>query len=200
MKQLLVSMSIALFCILGANSLNAQVDLKINPIGALFDNPDISAEFILNENIGIEAKIGLEFGTVRQLGIKFDRQGYSIAPNVRYYFSPEANADKFYAGLYTKILDRSHTVSIGNLIPILEDVAYDQLKVAAGLFLGYKWVSTSGFVLDMNFGGGRAYVNNYTSENSDLNFNLFESIKVDVVGTIAIGYRIGGIKESKKIE
>ena len=56
----------------------AQIDLKINPIGALFNNPDISAELILNENLGVEAKLGLEYGTTSQNFIEYNRSGISI--------------------------------------------------------------------------------------------------------------------------
>lgn len=32
----------------------AQIEVKINPIGTLFGSPDLSGEYIVNENFGLE--------------------------------------------------------------------------------------------------------------------------------------------------
>ena len=36
------------------SKLSAQTELKVNPLGLLFGSPDISAEFRLNDNMGLE--------------------------------------------------------------------------------------------------------------------------------------------------
>jgi hypothetical protein len=39
-------------------SLDAQVELKINPIGAIFASPDVAVEFGVSDDIGIEPTVG----------------------------------------------------------------------------------------------------------------------------------------------
>ena len=41
----------------------AQMEVKLNPIGTLFGSPDLSGEYIVNENFGTELTLGLEMGT-----------------------------------------------------------------------------------------------------------------------------------------
>lgn len=166
----------------------SQIDLKINPIGALFNSPDISGEYLITDNIGVEAKIGLVYGKITQLGLDYKRGGFSITPNARYYFSPEKGIDKFYAGLYTKFSNISQKFGEEGST-LFSD--FSNTRFAVGLMLGYKFVADSGFSLDINFGTGRAFVNNYSSDTlNDLSLEAFEIVNLDFIGTIAIGWRI----------
>jgi len=85
-------------------TLSAQVDVNINPIGALFGSPDVSGEFVVSENFGVQATLGLDIGKVTGSGILGDefeqkKSGYQFRVMGKYYFSPEEGADGFYAGL-----------------------------------------------------------------------------------------------------
>jgi hypothetical protein len=56
-------------------NLKAQTEIKINPIGALFSSPDVSAEFALAENIGIEPSVGMSFYKIEVGKVSTNLQG-----------------------------------------------------------------------------------------------------------------------------
>lgn len=169
---------------------SAQIDLKINPIGLLFSNPDLSAEFILSENMGVEAKLGFQYGKITQLLLDYRRGGFTIAPNFRYYFNPDENCDKFYAGIYTKFA--STNLKYGTEGDF-DFSSYKNTRLAIGFMAGFKWVANSGLVFDINTGIGRALLNNNTSDIlDDFALDLLNPFNIDFIGTIGIGYRIGG--------
>jgi len=183
MKKLLLITTLIIFSF---PNLSAQyVEAKINPIGALFQSPDVSVEYIVNENIGVEGKIGYRWSNNDFLGEVSRSTGFSFATLGKFYFKPEDDADRFYAGLYAKY---ARNTSSSN-IDVFSD--YDQTRVAIGALGGFKWVANNGIVLDFNVGAGRALVNKYNfNANADPNYiDLIEGIDLDFIGTLALGYR-----------
>ena len=152
------------------------MEVKINPIGALFGAPDVSAEFILNDSFGIEAKTGFVFRnndvTIFEDTATDKTRGFSIAVIPKYYFSPDRGADKFYAGLYSKF----QTLSLERDLCVLA---------------GYKWVGSSGILLDINAGLGRALLNSYKSDVlDDETLEGLDILNLDFIGTSPSIFRI----------
>jgi len=100
MKKLIV---LALFAFAISNTTIAQIELKINPLGLLFNSPDIVGEYLVNEDIGVELGIGLAYGSSTfDLGEDLKRSGFSSLAAGKYYFNPDDGCDKFYAGIYLR--------------------------------------------------------------------------------------------------
>jgi len=184
-------------------SANAQIEVKVNPIGILFGTPDISAEYIVSDNFGVELRIPFNFNTRTQAAFdlttgeltdnEIKTAGIGAILSARYYFNPDYGADKFYAGGYLKFKTGTGKNSIDT------DFDYRDRRVAVGALLGYKWLSAKGISFDFTVGGGRALVSGRTYDNPDLTeaqidaFELLGNLgKIDFIGSIAVGYRFGG--------
>lgn len=171
----------------------SQIDLKINPLGVLFSSPDLAAEYVINENFGVELSVGLEYGNVAGTGLLGDefelsKSGYKIRLSGRYYFRPVNGADRFYAGLYTG--PRSNTVT-GNSDLLGYDPGYKRSAFTAGILVGYKWVADNGLIFELGVGGGRAFASKIELNDSE-NTTEVNGFGGDFVGTLAVGYRLGG--------
>lgn len=186
MKKLIV---LALFAFAVSNPTIAQIELKINPIGALFNNPDIVGEYLVNEDIGIEVGLGFVYGSSAiDLGEDLKRSGFSFLVAGKYYFSPDDGCDKFYAGAYL----RPRTLSFkDNDADDNFDFGYKQSAVGVGLMAGYKWVGARGILFEIGFGLGRAF-GEKTTLNDETNFYDVPSLGIDGFGRLAVGYRFGG--------
>lgn len=104
MKKLIL---IALSATFLYTSSNAQIDIKVNPIGLLFNSPDFSGEYIVKEDIGIEVGLGFEYGNT--LFGNLQKSGFNIFAAGKYYFNPDDGGDKFYAGIYLRPRQRTFT-------------------------------------------------------------------------------------------
>jgi len=185
MKKLIV---LALFAITSIGSINAQVDLKINPLGILFNRPEFSAEYLVNEDIGVEATIGIVYG---KNVVDLDQSGYRLTLLGKYYFSPDDGNDKFYAGAYLGPRSRKITNSYEDFTGASVDSGYKVSAFAAGVVVGYKWVSARGILFELGFGAGRAFGEKLTWNDDDSSGD-FDGFGFDVIGTLAVGYRFGG--------
>jgi len=183
---------IAILCVafmLSSTTADAQVEIKINPIGILFGAPDVSAEFILSDNLGIEAKPGFVFRNRELLGIEEKSRGFSIAAIPKYYFNPQEGADRFYAGLYARFA--SSSTEVGDISATTgSGYKFSNTRLALGVLAGFKWVGNSGVLLDINLGVGRALLNK--NESDDVSQDILDArdqFDLDGISTIAIGYR-----------
>jgi len=169
-------------------SANAQFEVKINPIGALFQSPDVSVEYIVNDDFGVEGKLGFAWSNNDVLGSEVRSNGLSLAVLGKYYFGPQEGADRFYTGMYGKFRTNN---SSSNDVGVL---SYNNTRLALGVVFGYKWVGDNGIVLDINLGLGRALVNNFKFD--DPNDEIYEDAlslgNFDAISTIALGYRFPG--------
>jgi len=187
MKKLIV---LALFAFAISNITTAQVELKINPLGLLFNSPDIVAEYLVNEDIGVELGIGLVYGSYAAgLTDDLSRSGFSLLVAGKYYFNPDDGCDKFYAGAYL----RPRTVSFNDDDGDGFDSGFKQSAFGVGLITGYKWVGARGITFELGLGIGRAFgaKNTYNDNNNNIDF---PSIGIDGFGRLAVGYRFGGNK------
>ncbi|MFK7980390.1 MAG: DUF3575 domain-containing protein [Saprospiraceae bacterium] len=165
----------------------AQIDLKINPIGALFGSPDITADFMLNDKFSVEGGLGVDFGNFKINDIKYKRSGFSLLAVGKHYFNPDLGADKFGIGVYTRFRNFGNSLFDGG-----NTDDYTRTRLALGFQIGWKRVSESGFIFEFDLGAGRALVDNikFDNANSSINEDDVPSLNIDGLLRIAIGYRI----------
>ena len=183
MKKLLF---VALFFAAALN-VQAQTELKINPLGILFSNPELSAEFAVNEHIGIEPSFGISYLKLTIDNDVFKSSGFSYGVNGKYYFSPESGIDKFYAGIYLRGGASSFKGTGAS--------AGDNLKrnrLGGGLSFGYKWVSSQNIVFDLGTGIGRKVFDKYTLDGGNTNTANIPLLNIDFYIRFGVGYRFGG--------
>lgn len=165
---------------------NAQIDLKINPLGALFSSPDVSAEFNISESIGVEASVGIAFPKYTVNGEEFKTNGFGLLGAGKYYFGPEDGCDKFFAGLYARYASTTGSSSVS-------DDEVSNTRVGAGLLIGYKWVSNKNIIFEIDAGFGRAFVNDYELSSGDsTDLSDIPLLNFDGVFRLMVGYRLGG--------
>jgi hypothetical protein len=183
MKQsrLIIALAAALFMV---NLAQAQVDVKINPIGLLFSNIDAAVEFGVKDNVGIELKAGyawpnLNFGGEEDYTSSIVR----LTGDARYYFNPSKGLDRFYAGAYAKYAGGKSTFG---------EEEITQTRVALGFLFGTKIVARNEKLLfDFHLGFGRALVSTFDSNLSDddVETDDIPFLNWDIIGQLAIGYR-----------
>lgn len=187
MKKVLFTCTILIIS-LGAK---AQIDLSINPLGILFSNFDISAEYRASSDIGIELSPGISFHKYDFDGDEWKSNGFNVRLIGKYYFSPEDGCDKWNIGPYIKYGSSvyKYTPDGGS------EEKVTSTRFAVGFFTGYKWVSQKNIIFEIGLGLGRAFVNKYESDDESVNVDDFAAIlNLDVTGKLAVGYRFGGGK------
>lgn len=184
MKTKLLSFLFACFCMTSY----AQIDLKINPIGALFGSPDVSADFALSDKFSVEGGLGLNLGKFEIGSTEYKRSGFNVFAVGKHYFNPDKGADKFGVGIYSKFKNINSKTSIDG---VADDDNYTRTRLALGLQIGWKKVSDSGFIFEFDLGAGRALVDNikFDSETAGISEDDVPSLNIDALIRIAIGYR-----------
>jgi hypothetical protein len=164
---------------------SAQVDATINPIGLLFGDFSLGADFGVNESFSVETALGFGSNDIS------DVDGTNISVNIvpKYYLNPNRGADRFYVDVFLRFVNRNWNYEDNSGFT---DVT--STRFGLGFGLGYKVVSARGFVFDIGFGAGRAFVDNNKYEDStgvreDLDWPLLM-----IQGKLGVGYRFGGKK------
>lgn len=124
--------------------------VKINPLGALFGSANVAYERALNE--GSSVVIAPSFGLLKSAGFKYT--SFGIGAEYRFYFSKEKSAPMgFYAGPgagfnfgEAKWDDSNNDNS--------NKTSFSGFNVKG--IIGYQWIWSSGFTLDLN--GGIQYL------------------------------------------
>jgi hypothetical protein len=166
----------------------AQTEVKINPLGLLFSSPDLSAEFAVSENLGIEPSIGISFLNLTVDNSGFTSNGLSYGVNGKYYFNPEKGIDKFYSGIYVRGGSSKYTGKGTN-----SNSSFSRSFAALGLSFGYKWVSKQNIVFDLGLGIGRKLSDKFTNESSaSVNTKSIPILNIDGFLRFGVGYRFGG--------
>lgn len=184
MKKLLLPV-LTVLCFAVFQKAQAQVDVTINPIGLLFGDFSVGADFALSENLSVEPQIG--FGT-NKIG---DVKGTNIGVNgvVKYYFSPNRGADRFYGDVFLRFINRSWNYDDNSTY-----ANFTTTRFGLGFGLGYKVVSGGGFVFDIGLGAGRALVDKNKYEDGGVEEDISWT-KLMFQGKLGIGYRFGGGKD-----
>ena len=181
MKRIFL-LSLVTLCLFSFQKAEAQVDLTLNPVGALFGDFNIGADFGISENFSVEAQVG--FGTPKIDGVK----GRNIPVNVvgKYYFNPKQGVDRFYADVFLRFISRNWEYDDSSA-----NANFKSTRFGLGFGLGYKIVSAKGFVFDLGFGVGRALVTNNKYESGGIEEDV-DWGNVILLGKFGIGYRFGG--------
>lgn len=170
-------------------SLNAQIDISLNPVSILFSSIDASAEFLIKEDIGMEATLSYNFNDFSASNVDYKTNGFGIRAIGKYYFNPDKGCDKWSIGPYMKYAYRSSESMDGS---INNTATYK--RFAVGFYTGYKWVSRKNIIFELGFGLGRAFLNEWTSNDETLDLGDFPIFNLDGIGRLSIGYRFGGNK------
>lgn len=167
--------------LLSAGISKAQIDVKVNPLAALFENINVSVEFKLAESWGLDIAPILDFSKQDYNSVEYKYNRFGVVANPRYYFNQNLGLDKWYLGAYIKFASGSAKA---------DDVeGWSNTRLAGGINGGYKVVTAGNFIFDIGLGVGRAFVNNYDGSLTGFNEDLLEAIDIDFIGTLAIGYR-----------
>ncbi|MEY4903672.1 MAG: hypothetical protein RLZZ292_1487 [Bacteroidota bacterium] len=170
----------------------AQTDIKIRPIGLLFSNIQVGAEFGVNENFGVE--IEPYFASTK---LKLDSDNFKstrLGSNLygKYYFSPNKGIDGINAGIYINFASGNAKL---DSTTVTSNKGIQTTSAAIGFALGYKWVSNGNFMLETTAGFGRKLLNKYEDKDDPTNTVDLSGIPLanwDALLRITVGYRFGG--------
>lgn len=177
--------AVFLFICLFSNNATAQIDVTINPIGALFGNFGVGGDFAITENISVEGVVG--FGSRKDDGTKYT--AIPITAFGKYYFNPKNDNDRFYVSAFLRFVNRKYKDNDAN--DSFDYGDFTNTRFGGGIGIGYKVVSKGGFVFDIGLAGGRAFVNN-TKTDDNFNALILTTGDLMITGKLGLGYRFGG--------
>ncbi|NOT37361.1 MAG: DUF3575 domain-containing protein [Saprospiraceae bacterium] len=179
-------LTLLIFLCLTARFSFAQLDVSINPISILFESLDLSAEYGIKNDFGIDATLGYDFGKYDVGDVEVKNTGFGLRLIGKYYFKPDDGLDRWSIGPYVRVGTRSGKFDDG-----VENYSVTNFKFAVGFYTGYKWVSKKNIVFELGFGAGRAFVNKYTSDEDSFDAGDYPGLNFDVTGRLSLGYRFG---------
>lgn len=172
---------------------HAQVDVQINPIGILFSNLDLTAEFGVSNDFGVETGLGYNFQSFDVEGGGYRNNAVGIRALGKYYFNPEDGIDRWAIGGYLRYGAGTATLK-DNSSSSREKIK--NVKLALGFYTGYKWVSRKNIVFELGLGIGRNLVRTFEDENGNtVDTSDIPLLNVDILGRLSLGYRFGGSKK-----
>ena len=169
----------------------AQVDLKINPIGTIFGSPDLSAEFAASDKIGVELVAGPVANSFNLTDVDFKRRGFTGYVAGKYYINPNRGMDNLSIGLYAK----TRLINYNAEVEEEADQNFQRTKIALGFLVSQKWVSDNNLVFGLDAGLGRTITNRYSYDNEDqssVDLASLPFLNIDGIFRISVGYRFGG--------
>lgn len=125
-------------------------ELKINIGSLLFEFPELSYEYILNEESSVG--ISLAFPLDKEISYRF-----IVYPNYRIYFGKKRVAGFFMeanSAIFSQQIDRGDYFSFGN---IKKDGS--KMGFGLGVAIGGKFLTKNGFIGEIYIGGGRNFMN-----------------------------------------
>lgn len=174
----------------------AQVDVQINPVGILFSSINVTSEFGVSEDFGIEAGVDYDFQNYNFDDFEYRNNAIGLRAIGKYYFGPEDGIDRWAIGGYTRFVTGTASTS-DNTTSGRDEVK--NTKFAIGFYTGYKWVSRKNVVFELGFGIGRNFVRKYEyNDGSSVNTDDIPLLNIDVLGRLSLGYRFGGGGGGKK--
>jgi len=151
MRNIFLLFILTSFCALTTQAQEDQ-NIKLNPLPLIIGSINMSYEQAINDGFAIQVNPGY------WTGFEIDNDdftGFQLGVEGRFYISKDSVApDGIYAGPY---------VNYTNLSLDDEDVTL----FAVGGEFGHQWIYDSGFVLDLNIGGGVTSVNSDDNEVED---------------------------------
>jgi hypothetical protein len=173
----------------------SQLEPKIDALGTIFGTPAIKAEYLINENIGVELSFNFLFGKPlldNTYENAYKQTGGGIKLEPRFYLSPDYDTDGYYLGLFYRNQSLSYYFhenaydSDRDMYIEKEDIKNQKFS-SLGLVLGYKYFFDSGIILDYGVGFGRFLSNSIESslyEETDTELEDY-----DYYFSFGVGYR-----------
>jgi len=155
-----------------SSSVNAQVEVKVDPFAAALEVPMLSIEGVVSDNFGIETQF-------RYVG--WWKKDISITTVGKYYIQSEKAAG-LYLGVYGKYIKSKKDKINVFYVPIEYG---DHSLLALGSVFGYK-VEAKSIIVDFQAGLGRRFVID----------GKYVGVNLDPQLSLSIGYRFG--KKSSK--
>jgi hypothetical protein len=181
------------WAILSTSAIYAQIDIKVGPLGLLFNNFNMGVEVGASPNVGIELTGGADW---KRLPLVSDNiykgSALRLGINGRYYFNPtEKKLNGFYAGAYTRFGGGKYSFTNPDTN---EKDEFKSTRVAGGFLIGGKIVSKNErIIFDLGIGFGRAFVYKFEDLNGTNEADLTDVpfVNFDLPINLKIGYRIG---------
>lgn len=183
MKSRILILSLAFFALCSFDA-KAQIDATINPIGLLWGNLSIAGDYVISDAISVEGAIG--FGSGDALSDTYKWRNIPVTVSGKYYFNPDDGADKFYTAAWLRYVGRKYEVED----QMSSFVDFTQTRLGLGISVGFKSVSRSGIVFDINFGAGRALVDETKLDSEGVAGDV-DWPDIMFSGKLGIGYRFG---------
>lgn len=186
-----VILALAMICVGVSAFAQGAVDVKVSPLGLIFSgNFDVSAEYAVTENFGLEVGLRPRFGEQNLFNFNYQQRGLGGFVAGRYYFSPKKGADGFNVGAYVR--GRSSSFNTVDEQEVSENFSWN--RIAAGIIGGQKWVGDNGLVFELDLGVGRAIQNKatYDATGNSVDTASLPLVNLDLLGRVAVGYRFGG--------
>ncbi len=186
MKRILLT-TLVVFAF-GFASAQKKIEAKINPLGALFGQPEISGEYIVSDSFGVELTLGVAFGKSSGISVNGSevptQSGFGVKGSAKYYFNPDEGGDGWYGGIYVRQESLNLSYDAANSIS-----DYKSSVFAGGVEFGKKWLFDSGILIELGAGLGRPFSESRTFTNSTSDYNANFEIGIDFTGKFAVGYR-----------
>lgn len=179
---------LSIFALAPKSAKAQQIDVTVNPLGLLFGDLNVGADFMLSENLSVEGTLGLNFGKSDFNSIEAKYSGIPVTVFGKYYFSPREGADRFYADAWLRFVNRSYKWEGANSAGLSD---YSQTRVGIGFGIGFKTVSSKGIVFDIGLGAGRALLDKTSFKDSSGTQTEIDWPEVMFVGKLGVGYRFG---------
>ena len=179
MKKLTIA---TFFCALSFVGIS-QLDATLAPVGLLWGDLSLTADYCLSDNVSAECSAGFGGRSIDDTIIgEYTYRNLNIQGSVKYYFNPSNGCDELYAGGFIRAINRSYDYTNTS------STDYSNSRIGAGVLVGTKKVSDSGFVFDINLGIGRALYDNVTINDDD---TAIAWPDIMFVGKLGLGYRFG---------
>ncbi len=174
-----------LFICFWGKSLNAQLEVKGNLYGFLYDIPYLSTELFLNKKVGLEFGVGYKFKNSSE--ISYNKRSMFFVAAKRYLFaSNHYEYDNTFVGLYF-----SNRVNYDIQNQTFRS-SQKQSSIIFGGMIGRKWMYTQRIFMEANLGLGftkSKYVRETSPDIIDLLNPIIKKNKVNPFLSFLIGYR-----------
>jgi hypothetical protein len=181
------------FAMLTASAANAQLDIKVGPLGLLFSNLNLGIEYGVSPNFGLELTPGIDWKSLPLADNNdYKSTALRLGLNGRYYFNPsEKRLNGFYAGLYTRYGGGKYSYTDPDTG---EKDEFKSTRFAGGFLIGGKIVSKNErIIFDLGIGFGKAFIYKFEDQNGsgDADLSDIPFLNFDMPINLKIGYRIG---------
>jgi len=183
--------------VLAIGTSEAQHDIKLNMLGVVFGNYGVNYEYVISPEMSAGGAVNYYLFKTKTTGFSGEDNenkyvGFNFAPEFRFYFNPDDDAEGMYVGAYLKY--RSATSDGWSYVDAQGNFAETTRStngLAFGILGGKKWVADAGFIFETYFGIGKYLTNNVKFGSSEYETYWDQYPTFEVTGLSAIDVRLG---------